>query len=119
MSNKKELPELAKNIRVHRQHAGISQAELGAKIGYSQQIINAYENGQRVPPTATLELFADIFHTSIDVLIGKKKADYTKMQVAAHKIMKKLKVVEALPVKDQRKVIEYVELLARANGVNG
>ena len=117
MSNKKELPDLAKNIRTYRLQAGLSQAELGLKIGYSQQIINAYENGQRVPPTATLELLAELFNISIDVLIGKKKENNLKTLTPATKIMKKLKLVEDLPPKDQKKVIDYVGLLAKANGV--
>jgi transcriptional regulator with XRE-family HTH domain len=118
MSNKKELPELAKNIRTYRLQTGLSQVELGSKIGYSQQIINAYENGQRVPPTATIELLAGLFNTTIDAMIGKKKVNGFKPLAPTTKIMKKLKLVEELPPKDQKKVIDYVGLLAKANGVS-
>ena len=116
MSNKKELPQLAQNIRAYRLRAGFSQAELGKKIGYSQQIINAYENSQRIPPTATLELLAGLFQISIDVLIGKKKVNGDDGPTPAPRIMKKLRVVEGLSAKDQKKVLDYAELLAKANG---
>jgi len=118
MSNKKELPELAKNIRIFRQQAGFSQAELGEKIGYSQQIINAYENGQRIPPTATLELLSNIFKTSIDILVGKRKMPSKDAIKPSPKIMKKLKAVENLPVKEQKKVLDYIELLSKARGAH-
>jgi len=113
MSNKKELPELAKNIREFRQREGLSQAQLGEKISYSQQIVNAYESGQRVPPPATLKTLADHFKTSIDVLVGKRKI---KITGTPSKVMQKLKVVENLPPKEQKKVVEYAELLVTANG---
>jgi transcriptional regulator with XRE-family HTH domain len=118
MSNKKELPELAKNIRLLRQQAGFSQAEFGKKIGYSQQIINAYENGQRIPPTATLELLTTIFNVSIDMLVGKKKMHGSEAITPTAKIMKKLKAVETLPAKEQKKVFEYIELLTKASGIH-
>lgn len=113
MSNKIEQPMLAKNIRELRTEAGLSQAKLGKELGYSQQIINAYESGQRVPPTATLEIIAEYFDTSIDILLGKKKRN-KKATPKISKVMEKLKIVEALPKKEQKQVIEYAQLLASA-----
>ena len=114
MDDKNELLILAKNIRDFRIKAGLSQAKLGKEIGYSQQTINAYEQGLRVPPLKVLELLADFFHTSINVLLGKpkKKKEAEKKKST---ILKKLKIVETLPQGAQKKVVEYAKLLAKAN----
>lgn len=115
MSNKKALPLLAENIKKYRTALAISQAQLGVKLGYSQQIIFAYESGQRVPPPATLAKMADIFKTSIDILIGKRSTK--KQPLEDTKIIKKLRVVEKLPLTAQKNVVALVEDLARAHNI--
>ena len=115
VSNKRKLPLLAENIKKYRMALGLSQAKLAKKLGYSQQLIFAYENGQRIPPPPTLIKMADTFKTSIDILVGKRK---TKNQPSGEsKIIKKLRIVEKLPPIAQKNVVAMVEDLARAHKV--
>ena len=112
---KKTFPDLAKNICSLRLEAGLSQAELGKKIGYSQQIINAYENGQRMPPAITLQLLADLFNTTVDGLLGKKNLRDDTTPMPSRKIMKKLRAVAALSPKAQKQVVDYIDLLLKTD----
>ena len=41
-------------VRTARLRRGLSQAELARRVGTSQPVISAYENGARDPSTATL-----------------------------------------------------------------
>jgi len=117
VSNKQTLPSLAQNIRQYRNALGWSQTKLGEKLGYTQQLIVAYENGTRVPPPATLAKMADIFKTSIDLLVGKRR---TKRQPAGEsKVMRKLRIIEKLPATAQKNIIAMVEELARAHNIVG
>lgn len=61
------LPNL-KRLRV-RDH--VTQQQLAAAVGVSQQSINKYENHNIEPDIETLIAIADFFHTSVDELLGR------------------------------------------------
>ena len=54
-----------------RNNRKISQKELGAQIGYSQNMISQWENGTRDPGTDVLKKLAAYFGVSIDYLLGE------------------------------------------------
>lgn len=56
-----------------RKREGISQTELGNKIGVSRGAISYYENGDRLPDLNVLYSIADHFKVSSDYLIGLTK----------------------------------------------
>lgn len=58
------------NLKRLRKEACITQQQLAAAVGVSQQSINKYENHNIEPDIRTLIAFADYFHTSVDYLIG-------------------------------------------------
>ena len=41
------------------------------QTGIEQSLISKYERGERVPPTETLMLLADFFHTSMDYIMER------------------------------------------------
>lgn len=57
-----------KNIRNSR---NMTQAELGQKLNVTNVSISGYESGTRSPDPETLLKIADIFHVSVDYLLGK------------------------------------------------
>ncbi len=57
-------------LKLLRSERVMSQKELGEKLTLSQQSIHKYETGQAEPDINTLIKIADIFHTSVDYLIG-------------------------------------------------
>lgn len=56
----------------------ISQKELAAQIGYSQNMISQWENGTRDPGTDVLKKLADYFGVTVDYLLGRD-IDITKL----------------------------------------
>jgi len=56
-------------LKALRQKAGFTQIALQMQTGIEQALISKYENGERVPPTETLMLFADFFHVSMDYIM--------------------------------------------------
>lgn len=60
---------IGEQIRNYRKKAGISQKELGERLGVSQQHIAQYENGKRIPKTETLCKIADALRVGIGDLI--------------------------------------------------
>lgn len=56
-----------KHLRISRK---MSQQQLAAALGASQQSINSYENGRHEPDIEMLKQMARFFGTSIDYLVG-------------------------------------------------
>lgn len=57
-----------KELRCKR---GITQLKLAMDLGMNQNSISRYESGAREADYATLILFADYFHVSIDYLLER------------------------------------------------
>ena len=60
-----------KNLKFLRSEKGVSQQKVASVIGYNQQSIHGYENGDHEPDIKTMILLADYFDTSIDFLVGR------------------------------------------------
>ena len=57
-------------IRFLRLKSGMKQEDLARKILVSQSSLSGYENGKFEPDSKTLRKIADIFHVSVDYLLG-------------------------------------------------
>lgn len=59
---------IAENMICLRKAAGMSQAELGEKLGYTDKAVSKWERGESVPDIYTLRSLADLYGISIDYL---------------------------------------------------
>lgn len=66
----KEPYSLFKNIKKARVTSGLSQKELGKKLGVSDKTVSAYETGRAIPPSPTLFKIADITGISLLKIMG-------------------------------------------------
>lgn len=69
-----ELNELklisASNIINLRTKAGMTQAELGAKLNYSDKTVSKWERGEAIPDAFVLKQMAELFGVSVDHLLS-------------------------------------------------
>lgn len=69
-----ELAELklisASNIIKLRTAAGMTQAELGAKLNYSDKTISKWERGEAIPDAFVLTELAEIFGVTVDYILS-------------------------------------------------
>lgn len=61
---------LAQNLRFFRKNKGYSQETVARLMNIDRSQISRYENGQDLPSIDLLDKFADLYHTSIDDLVG-------------------------------------------------
>lgn len=54
-----------------RQQAGMTQAELGEKLNYSDKTVSKWERGESIPDAFVLLRLADIYDTTVDALLGE------------------------------------------------
>lgn len=87
MSN--ELFTLADRIKLLRESAGVTQAELARILGLSRSGVNAWEMGLSIPSTQYVVELAKSFHVSTDYLLGMEETStisikgLTQKQVSA------------------------------------
>ncbi len=55
-----------------REERGLTQVDLAQRIGTTQQNINSYETGYKIPPLRVVVAAADVFHCTTDEMIGRK-----------------------------------------------
>lgn len=58
-------------LKKSREALGISKMEAAKRIGVSQPAYLRYESGERIPSIQVIKEMANVFHTSIDYLLGK------------------------------------------------
>ena len=71
-----ELTELklvtASNIINERTKAGMTQAELGAKLNYSDKSVSKWERGEAIPDAFVLTQMAELFGVTVDYLLCRQ-----------------------------------------------
>lgn len=60
----------ASNIIKLRTEAGLTQAELGGKLNYSDKTISKWERGEAIPDAFVLTQLAEIFGVTVDFLLS-------------------------------------------------
>lgn len=60
----------ASNIIRLRQNSGLTQAELGAKLNYSDKSISKWERGEAIPDAFVLLQMAEIFGVNVDYMLS-------------------------------------------------
>ena len=56
-----------------RQEAGMTQAELGEKLNYSDKTVSKWERGESLPDAFVLLRIADIYGTTVDGLLSEQE----------------------------------------------
>lgn len=62
---------IGKRIMENRKRLGLTQDALAEKLGVTAQAVSKWENDLSCPDIATLPKLADIFHISVDELLGR------------------------------------------------
>jgi transcriptional regulator with XRE-family HTH domain len=104
--------ELGEKIVSYRKEQNLTQAQLGEKIGVSQQLIAAYENSERHLPIISLFKIAQVLHVEIEDLLGlQKKGKPGPIPV----IRRKLEQVQNLPPNKQKLIIDFLDSFLQTN----
>lgn len=82
---------IGKNIYMLRKKQGLTQEELARLVNVSFQAISKWETGNSTPDISALPLLANVFHCSIDSLLGypaeqQKIMDYEERYKAFRQI---------------------------------
>lgn len=65
---------IGSNIAKLREDRGWTQEQTALLVGISRAALSHYEKNRREPDSETLSKFADLFHVSVDYLVGRTNA---------------------------------------------
>ena len=68
------MTTLGQRIREHRRRAGVSQEALARQVDVTRQAVTKWESGQSAPSTENLFRLAELFHTTVDLLLPPGEA---------------------------------------------
>ena len=91
-----------------RENAGLSQAELGKKLGITQRAIAHWERKNTALRPEQLKSLAEILDISIDQLISGNKVK-TKKATPQGKVKQVFDAVSKLPRRQQEKIIDVLQ----------
>ncbi|MEE3495214.1 MAG: helix-turn-helix transcriptional regulator [Butyrivibrio sp.] len=74
-------------IKEKREEAGLTQKQLGDRIGADDTLISKYETGEALPTYDKLLKMASIFHTTTEELMGVKRREERKYNEAGERIL--------------------------------
>lgn len=67
------IVDFGNKLKQLRTQAGLTQKQLGDKIGITKSVISFYELRERTPSPDILVKLAGVFHVSTDYLLGLEK----------------------------------------------
>lgn len=67
--------EFGEKLKSIRKQAGMTQEKLAEKLGVSRQAVTKWETDTGIPDIANIRVISDLFHISIDELLGNEKEE--------------------------------------------
>lgn len=83
------------NLRVYRNQCGMTQKELGEKIGVTPVTIGNWERGVRQPSFEFLVKISDALDTSIDTLLDKAHRRASAIDIDIEGLVRKYKLLDS------------------------
>jgi len=106
--------DFGKRLASLRKELGLTQTDLGEKVGVSCRVIAYYEGETHYPPAHLIEPLAKALRISTDELLGVKIIKQQRdPQYAA--LWRRLKKIESLPKRDQKALLHYLDALVMKN----
>ena len=104
-----------KRLASIRKAKGLTQRDLANLVGISYRMVAYYEAQTDRPPATKLTTFAEVLKVSVDELLGTQPL--TVKEPENSRLWKRLHIIEKLPPRAQKQLVEYAEILAKANNL--
>ncbi len=82
--------DIGENIKLWRKKKGLTQAELGRKLGITQSAIGQFEKGKSSIKIETIEKIAEALEISADALLMGAEIDHSKISISRSKTAKSI-----------------------------
>ncbi|MEJ2005892.1 MAG: LexA family transcriptional regulator [Cyclobacteriaceae bacterium] len=110
---------ISENIRFLRKKLGLTQEQFSERIGIKRSLLGAYEEGRADPRLNTLTTIAQLFGTSVDILISKDVSRLKESELVVSSFKRGKEVLAVTVDQDGKENIELVPQKAAAGYLNG
>lgn len=107
----KDKQSFGQRLAQIRKAKGLTQEDLGGRIGVSQRIMHHYENKAEYPPAQKIIELAQALGMSVDELLGIGNDDKDSYQNINPKLAKRLRLVSNLPSYDLKALVTFIDAL--------
>ncbi len=107
-----------KNLREIRTKKGFTQENLAEISGVSRRMIGHYETQAKCPSLEKVEKIAKALNISIEELmegLSTPNKKNVKEEEVSKRILKKVRVIEKLPTRDQNAIFQYIKTVVEKN----
>jgi transcriptional regulator with XRE-family HTH domain len=108
-------------LRTIRRMKGLTQAQLADLANTSQRMIAHYESHIKRPPLDKINDFAVALNIPVEELLENPELtkEQRKKEEVSYSIMKRVKIIEQLPTRDQKAIFRLINSLAEKNKLKG
>lgn len=114
MKRESTIKDFGTRLAALRKERGLTQAQLGELVGVSYRVVAYYEGETSYPPAHLMEPLAKALKVSTDELLGIRELKQERIPEHAA-LWRRLRKIEALPKKDQRALLHYLDALVQKN----
>ena len=114
MKRKNTAIDFGKRLAKLRKSKGLTQEQLGYKIGVSRRVVAYYEGETDYPPAHLIVPLSKALNVSADELLGIKKIK-NALSAKYAAMWRRLKVLETFSEKEKKAVMQYVDVIAEKN----
>ena len=107
-----------KRLSQIRRAKGLTQGELGARIGASQRAMHHYENKAEYPPAQKIIQLAQALDMSVDELLGVNGKSGTYQNIKP-KLAKRLRLASNLPTHEIKALSTFIDALLLKQEMEG
>jgi len=108
------LAEIGRSLQTIRKRRGLTQQELGEKIGLTREAIAAYEAGRSHLMDTTLLDMADVLRVSINEILGLERKT-TATPMINRRWAKRVAVIESLSESVKKHILRTLDDVIKAN----
>ena len=114
MKRESTIKDFGTRLAALRKERGLTQAQLGELVGVSYRVIAYYEGETSYPPAHLMEPLAKALKVSTYELLGIRELKRERNPENAA-LWRRLRKIEALPKKDQKALLHYLDALVQKN----
>lgn len=119
MESQKDIHSFGKNLAAVRRKKGYTQETLSEISGVSRRAIAHYEKHAQRPTIDKVKKLAVALGVTDEELLGTTKIKTGKTEDVSFKILKKVRIIEKLPTRDQNVIFSLINSLAKKNKLEG
>lgn len=117
MKKSSTINNFGKRLAELRKANGLTQSELGEKVGVSKRVIAYYEGETKYPPTHLIVPLSEALNVTTDELLGVKPAK-NKSRLQSPKLHRRLRKIEELPPAQQKALLQNIDMFIKGVEAN-